>query len=354
LLIKICRYLLLPISFIYGVVIWFRNFLFDHNILKSAEFNFPVICVGNLAVGGTGKTPMTEYLADMLQDQYQVATLSRGYKRKTKGFAIADADSTAIEIGDEPMQFHQKFPGITVAVGEERLVAIPQLLHQKPATDVIILDDAFQHRSVKAGLNIVLTEYNHLYTRALLLPAGNLRDVKSSMKRAHIIIVTKCKPDLSQQEREKILKEIKPEGHQKVFFTAIVYGEPYSMFSKEKRQLNKDTGVLLICGIANPGQIKTYVEQRVNHYEFLRFPDHHIFTIENLAKIKKQFEEMKTQDKLMVTTEKDAVRLVKFEKELSEFPVYVLPIRHNFLFDQAEQFRIEVLQFISGFPKDSL
>lgn len=351
--IKICRYLLLPVSFLYAAVIWFRNFLFDKNILKSSSFNFPIICVGNLAIGGTGKTPMTEYLANMLRHKYQVATLSRGYKRKTKGFAIADDESTAIEIGDEPMQFHQKFPEMTVAVGEERLVAIPQLLHQKPGTEVIILDDAFQHRPVKAGLNIVLTEYHHLYTRGLMLPAGNLRDVKSSMKRAHIIVVTKCKPGLTEAERAKILKEIKPLKSQQVYFTEIIYGEPYGLFSKQTRQFKNDTGVLLICGIANPQQIRTFFDNKVKNYEFLRFPDHHIFTIENLARIKKQFEEIEATDKLMITTEKDAVRLVKFEKELQDLPVFVLPIRHYFLFGQAEQFQNKVSEFIKSFQKHS-
>ena len=202
------RYLLFPLSFIYGAVIWLRNWLFDKNILKSASFNFPVICVGNIAVGGTGKTPMTEYLIRLLQNNFKIATLSRGYKRKTKGFAIAEAGTTALEIGDEPMQFHNKFPGVTVAVGEERLVAIPQLLYDKPDTQVIILDDAFQHRTVKAGLNIVLTAFNNLYTRDLVLPSGDLRDVKASMKRADIIIVTKCDAGLTIAEKESIIKEI--------------------------------------------------------------------------------------------------------------------------------------------------
>lgn len=181
-------------------------------------FNFPLICVGNLVTGGTGKTPMTEYIVALLKDKYKTATLSRGYKRKTKGFAIAGKDTTAIDIGDEPMQFHQKFPEIIVAVGEERLVAIPQLLHEKPETQVIILDDAFQHRTVRAGLNIILTDYRNLYTRDLLLPAGDLRDFVSSSKRADVIIVTKCKQNITIEEKENIIKELKPLVHQQVFY----------------------------------------------------------------------------------------------------------------------------------------
>lgn len=169
-MLKSFRYLLFPLSLIYGAIIWVRNFLFDKKIFKSAKFNFPIICVGNLAVGGTGKTPMTEYLIEMLQPNYATATLSRGYKRKTTGFAIANATTTALEIGDEPMQFHEKYPAVTVAVGEERFEAIPQILHARPATKVIILDDAFQHRSVIAGLNIILTEFKNLYSRDLMMP----------------------------------------------------------------------------------------------------------------------------------------------------------------------------------------
>src|SRR5687768_15621527 len=228
------RYLLFPISIIYGIVIWIRNKLYDKNFWKPVSFNFPLICVGNLATGGTGKTPMVEYLIRLLRDHYKIATLSRGYKRKTRGYALADENSTALSIGDEPMQFHKKFPEIPVSVAEERIEGIPQLLHDRPETEVIILDDAFQHRKVKAGLNILLTEYKNLYTRDFLLPAGDLRDMKSSRKRADIIIVTKCVSHLAESEKEKIIDEIDPMEHQQVFFTKIEYGSPYHLFSKEE------------------------------------------------------------------------------------------------------------------------
>ena len=217
-MLKKFRYILLPFSVMYGFIIGLRNKLFDKNILRSASFNFPVICVGNLALGGTGKTPMTEYLIRLLMQKYKVATLSRGYKRKTKGFAIADDTTTAIDIGDEPMQLHKKFPGVTVAVAEERVVGIPQLLHAKPETRVIILDDAFQHREVRPGLNILLTEYQNLYTKDMILPAGNLRDVKSSSSRAHIIVVTKCPPNLNEEEKQATIRGIKSRGSTGSFF----------------------------------------------------------------------------------------------------------------------------------------
>jgi tetraacyldisaccharide 4'-kinase len=349
-MLKSFRYLLFPLSLVYGGIVWLRNWLFDKNIFKSAAFNFPIICVGNIATGGTGKTPMTEYLIRLLQNKFTTATLSRGYKRKTKGFAIADAETTALEIGDEPMQFHNKFPGVTVAVGEERLVAIPQLLQDKPDTRVIILDDAFQHRTVAAGLNIVLTAYNNLYTRDLMLPAGDLRDVKASIKRADIIIVTKCRQGLTEKEKTAIIKELKPLPRQAVFFTEITYTTPYHLFNNPNATIGPDTNILLVCGIANPRPLKDYLAAKMNTYDMLRYPDHHIFDMDDLTDIKKQFEKIKSSNKIILTTEKDAVRLVKFEQELKDYPVYVLPIEHNFLFDEAPLFDKKIVDFVNSFP----
>ena len=351
-LLKSFRYLLLPISWIYGGIIWLRNKLFDKNILKSASFNFPIICVGNLATGGTGKTPMTEYLIRFLKNDFKTATLSRGYKRKTEGFAIADKDSTALEIGDEPMQFHQKFPEVAVAVGEERIVAIPQLLHQRPETEVIILDDAFQHRQVRSGLNIILTDASNLYTRDFILPAGDLRDVRSSSKRADIIIVTKCKANLSESEKKSITAEIDPTSNQTVYFTTIVYGKPYHLFTKEEMDIKHDYGILLVCGIANPMPLKEHLTKHADTYEMLRYADHHIFHSNDLKDIKQQFEKISSDKKLVLTTEKDAVRLEKFVNELGDFPIYVIPIEHQFLFSEATKFNTAVTRFIKKFNKN--
>jgi tetraacyldisaccharide 4'-kinase len=350
-MLKSFRYILLPFSFLYGGIIWVRNKLFDKNILRSATFNFPLICVGNLAVGGTGKTPMVEYLVKILQDKYKVATLSRGYKRKTKGFAIADEHTSAVEIGDEPMQIHKKFPKVTVAVAEERVIGIPQLLFEKPETEVIILDDAFQHREVKAGLNILLSDYNNLYSKDILLPAGDLRDIKSSSKRAEIIIVTKCKSNLNEAERNKISAELKPLPNQKIFFTKIEYNSLYHLFTKETYVPEPDSEALLICGIANPDPLKNILAKEVATYELLQYKDHYIFNTDDLKEIKKQFEKIKNNKKFIVTTEKDGVRLAKFEKELVAFPVYVLPMEHQFLFDGGTAFENEVIQFIESFKK---
>ena len=352
-LLKSFRYLLLPISWIYGAIIWLRNWLYNKNILRSSSFNFPIICVGNLAVGGTGKPPMVEYLVRLLKDEYKVATMSRGYKRKTKGFAIANESTTALDIGDEPMQFYKKFPDITVSVAEERLVSIPQLLHDRPDTRIIILDDAFQHRQVKAGLNILLTEYRDLFTRDFILPAGNLRDMKSSYKRADIIIVTKCKSHLTEEEKNKIIGEIKPLAHQKIFFTKIEYGSPYHLFTKQEKFLSPETNILLVCGIANPKPIKEILNTYATTYDMMRFRDHHIFSMDDLKEIKNQFEKIETQNKIILTTEKDGVRLVKFENELNDLPVYVFPIRHKILFGEEEQLNTIVTDFIKLYPLHS-
>ncbi|MEO6549138.1 MAG: tetraacyldisaccharide 4'-kinase [Ferruginibacter sp.] len=348
-MLKSFRYVLLPFSFVYGIVIATRNWLFDKNYLKSSAFNFPIICVGNLAIGGTGKTPMVEYLLRMLGDQYSIATLSRGYKRKTVGYGMASEKTTALEIGDEPMQFHIKFPNVSVAVGEERLVAIPQVLHDRPNTEIIILDDAFQHRSVKAGLNILLTEYKNLYSRDLLLPAGDLRDLKSSAKRAQVIIVTKCSHDIAASEREKIITELNPAQEQAVFFTEINYGELYHLFSKAPLAITPENDLLLICGIANPEPLQEFLTPLVRSYDMLNFPDHHIFSIDDMEEIKKQFEKIQSNNKFILTTEKDGVRLSKFEKELQDYPIYVLPIEHSFMFNDDKRFYEIVKNFISSF-----
>ncbi len=353
-LLKSFRYLLFPFSLIYGAVILLRNYLFDKKILKSASFNFPLICVGNLAVGGTGKTPMTEYLIEIFQDKYETATLSRGYKRKTKGFAIANAKTTALEIGDEPMQFHEKFPKITVAVGEERFEAIPQILHERPQTEVIILDDAFQHRSVKAGLNILLTEYKNLYSRDFMMPAGDLRDVRFSAKRADIIVVTKCKSSINEEEKCAIKNELNVLPHQHLFFSEILYAPPYHIFNRTVYKMSESSDLLLITGIANPKPMQTFLAEHVHSYDMLRYPDHHIFSSIDLKDILKHFDKIKSTDKIILTTEKDAVRLKKFEKELADFPIYALPIRINILFNEEESFTNKVLNFVEQFDKMTL
>src|SRR5688572_4713284 len=343
------RILLLPFSLLYWLIIAIRNWLYNRKIIRSTSFGLPVICVGNLAVGGTGKSPMVEYLVRLLKDQYKVATLSRGYKRRTKGYALADDQSTALEIGDEPMQFHIKFPDISVAVGEQRLEAIPQLLHDRPDTQTIILDDAFQHRAIKAGMNVLLTDYSNLFTRDFYLPAGDLRDLKSEYKRAEVIVVTKCKPELTIHEKEKITKEIGLQNGQTIFFAAIEYGQPYHIFKHTGFSLSEDTEVLLVSGIANPRPLKNLLEKNSKTYYMIQYADHRIFTIDDLKEVKKRFKAIEAVNKIILTTEKDAVRLVKFNAEIADWPLYVIPVRHHFLYGEGDRFNQLVINFIRNF-----
>lgn len=351
---KTFRILLFPIAIIYWLIIFIRNKFYDLKIFDSATFGMPLICVGNLSVGGTGKSPMVEFLVRNLKDDFKVATLSRGYKRKTRGYALANERSDALEIGDEPMQFKLKFPDVPVAVGEERLDAISQLLHDRPDVRSIILDDAFQHRAIKAGLNILLTDYNNLFTRDFYLPTGDLRDLKSSYKRAEIIVVTKCEPFLTEKEKNKIIEEIKPLASQHIFFAANLYPSPYHIIrNHETISLHPDAEILLVTGIANPQPLKDLVMDHSETYYMLHYPDHHIFTIDDWKDIKKRFDKIEAEKKIILTTEKDAVRLSKFGEQLNNVPLYVIPLQHHFLFNEEAKFISLIKNYIKDFNPDS-
>lgn len=343
---KSFRILLLPFAWIYWLIVAGRNFLYNKNILKSTKFSFPLINVGNLAVGGTGKSPMVEYIAALLKQQYKVATLSRGYKRRTKGYVLAGENITALEIGDEPMQFYTKFKDVAVAVGEARVEAIPQLLHDRPDTDVIILDDAFQHRAITAGYNILLTDYSNLFTRDFYLPTGDLRDIKSRYKAAQVIVVTKCPADLSELQAQKINKEIRPYSGQSVYFATLGYNICYHIFSKQPLVLNEAQEVIMVTGIANPAPLKKYVAANTKAFHLLQYADHHIFSIDDIKEIVKKYEGIEQVQKLILTTEKDAVRLMKYEKEYSYLPIYVIPVKHVFLYNGQQRFDEQLLNFI--------
>ncbi|HMU47445.1 MAG TPA: tetraacyldisaccharide 4'-kinase [Chitinophagaceae bacterium] len=345
------RLLLFPFSLFYWLGIAIRNWLYDKNILKSASFGLPIICVGNLSVGGTGKSPMVEYLLLNFKTKFRLATLSRGYKRKTKGYALANAQTTALELGDEPMQFFLKFPEIPIAVGEERIEAIPQLLHDRPETQAIILDDAFQHRAIKAGLNILLTDYSNLFTRDFYLPTGDLRDQKKSYRRANVIVVTKCDPKINEEEKQKIISEINPVQGQQIFFTTTKYGSPYHLINKGTIGIKHSDEVLLVSGIANPAPLKKMLEDTCGSYSMLRYSDHHIFTVDDLRDIKRKFENLQGENRYILTTEKDAVRLIKFRQEIENLPFYIVPVGHFFLFNGGSEFNELVDDFIRNFKK---
>ena len=338
--------LLFPISVLYGTVTFVRNKMFDCGILPSEKFDVPVICVGNLSVGGTGKTPHTEYLARLLSARYRVAVLSRGYKRKSKGFVLADERTTARELGDEPYQIRRKFPDIKVAVDADRRNGITRLMQlpdeEKP--EVIILDDAFQHRYVKPTLSLLLTDCKRLYTSDYVLPAGRLREWKSGASRADIIIVTKCKADISDKERENIQRQISPSKNQRVFFTYINYGELLPVFGDRSDTLVNVSGrnpeVLLLTGIANPLPLKNKVEEFSSNIDMLSFPDHHDFSEADIRSVENCLKTDKDNRKIVVTTEKDAVRLLANPYLSDEYKerFYYIPIRIDFCGGEAEEF----------------
>lgn len=310
-----------------------RHFFYDKGILESREFDFPVICVGNLSLGGTGKSPMIEFLMRQLKDNYQVATLSRGYKRKTSGFVELQSESLAADVGDEPLQFKTNFPNQIVAVDESRVNGIEQLKKLHPKLDVVLLDDAFQHRKVNAGFNILLTTFDNLYVDDFLLPAGDLRDSVVAAKRANIIIVTKCPSELSEKQRNKIQSRLKPKKHQQVFFSKINYDENvYSLETEMK--LSDINDFILVTGIAKPKPLVDYLNKVNKNFEHIKFSDHHHFT-------EGEIEDLKNKGQKILTTTKDFMRLKSYFKDGE---LYHLPIKSDF-FEQEK----EIMKAIAGF-----
>ncbi len=324
---NLLRNILFPFAILYGFITSIRNFLFDMGLLKSHAFEVPVIVVGNLSVGGTGKTPQIEYLIRLLSNQYKIATLSRGYKRQSEGFVLANSEVNAAILGDEPYQFFQKFPNIQVAVDANRKNGIEQLLLQPEKPEVILLDDAFQHRKVKAGFYILLTSFGDLYSDDWMLPTGNLREFGSGAARANVIIVTKCPPNLSVGEQNEIKSKLNIAPHQALFFTFIAYDD-FIYSEKEALKVNeiKDSPQLLLAGIAKPAPFFKYLQSE--NQECLTFPDHHHFTEKDILEIKD-----KSLHKIIITTEKDFVRL---NGSLPIEQLFYLPIKSIFLSDAAD------------------
>lgn len=335
---NLVRKILFPFAILYGLVTSIRNFLFDIGILKSYSFDIPIIAVGNLSVGGTGKTPQIEYLIRLLSGKYKIATLSRGYKRQSEGFVLADSTSNALVLGDEPFQFYQKFPGIQVAVDANRKNGIEQLLSQKEKPEIILLDDAFQHRKVKAGFYILLTSYGDLYSDDFILPTGNLRESSSGAKRANVVVVTKCPKTLSLEEQNSIRSKLKLAKNQELYFSFIDYDD--SIFSKDrtmKVEEIRNIDKLLLAGIAKPEPFFEFLKSEVNNHEILTYPDHYHFTEKDVLEIKE-----KAKDKIIITTEKDYVRL---KDSVLEAQLYYLPIRSSFV-SSGNSFDTRVLNFV--------
>ena len=345
------RILLYPFALLYGLGVAVRNLFYDIGFLTEHEFKaISTICIGNLSTGGTGKTPHTEYLIRLLKDEFQVATLSRGYGRVSKGFQLAQPDSTFEDIGDEPLQFHKKFPNIPVAVEGDRATGLNLLQKKFQDLDIVLLDDAFQHRSVLCGISILLTEYSKLFVDDHLLPAGNLREARKGMNRADIIIVTKSPDVLSPLDARTITDRIKPKSYQTVYFSYFKYGSIQHVFEKSNTfprysQINK---VVLVTGIAHSGRLVEYLNQyqfQINHIEF---PDHHSYTEKDVAKIKEAYHERALGRKVIITTEKDAMRFQHpdLEEQLKDLPIYYLPIEVAFHNDKATEFNEQILHYV--------
>ena len=330
------RKILWPFAVPYDGVTRVRNYLFDKQIFESRSYDFPVIGIGNLSVGGTGKTPMTEYVLNLLRNKHTLATLSRGYGRTTSGYRDVTSDSKAVEVGDEPLQFAMKFPEVHVAVCERRVAGIDKLRLKKPEPEVVILDDVFQHRKVKPGFLIMLTAFNDLFYEDLVLPAGNLRESRSGAERAHAIIVTKCPADLSLEAQKRIAEKISAYAEAKVFFSTIAYEELHDDTQKIDWSQLANQNISVVTGIAKPRPFLAYLTGKGLHYEHIAYGDHHNFSEKELAALDKK--------ECIITTEKDYMRL---KGKLKKTRLYYLPIAFQFLKD-AEVFDDSILDFVES------
>jgi len=333
--------------------------MFDWGYLKSTSFNLPIISVGNISVGGTGKTPHTEYLIKLLQNKYTLASLSRGYKRKSKGFLLADNKSNSYDLGDEPMQMNRKFPKLNVAVDGDRVNGVKQLLSSKRnlKLDCILLDDAYQHRYIKAGLSILLIDYNRPISQDFVMPVGRLRERAIGQKRADIIIVSKCPANLSDSEAEKLKNEIRPLPQQDLYFTSLDYAPIEPVFTDSTVNINlnnankESQGILLVTGIANPSPLKDHLKGFCSEFDEIQFPDHYTFKDKDLEHIETTFKKLKAKNKMIVTTEKDAVRFLdmSIESDVLKCNMVYIPLQIKFINRSKDQFDKQIHDFVDGF-----
>ncbi|RZL16852.1 MAG: tetraacyldisaccharide 4'-kinase [Pedobacter sp.] len=352
-MIRYFRLLLLPFSALYGIIVLIRNKFYDAGIFKQTSFDLPVICVGNLVVGGSGKSPVTEYLINLL-DNKRIAVLSRGYGRKTKGFILADHTATAQTIGDEPMQFYNKFPHITVAVCEDRVRGINKLKEQH---DVIILDDAFQHRRVKPGFSILLFEFQKLLAPQFLLPAGNLREPFSNYRRAQALLVTKAPTMISESQKSACTYKFDADSKEKLSFSYLTYHDLVHLVLPEQRPcstISNTTAVFLLTGIANPVPLVTYLHQYTSLIFHHNYPDHHQFSTQNILLLANSFNKYPSEDKIIITTEKDAQRLLDntLKKLLVNLPVFYLPVKIALAEEDRIIFDNKIIDYVSSITRN--
>lgn len=347
----ILKYLLRPFSFLYGFIAFIRRVLYNKNVFKRHTFDLPIILVGNISVGGTGKTPHVEYIIQLLAESYRTGCISRGYKRKSKGFIRASGNESATIIGDEPAQFKTKFKDlIDVVVCEDRVAGIQQMLKSNPKPEIIIMDDGYQHLAVKAGFSIILTDFYHPYTKDYPLPSGRLREFKSAAKEADIIIVTKCPTIISPLEIKKIKKELKLEKHQTLLFSHLKYHNwiPLTEAAKGKGFCKKCTQILLVSGIADSYPFYDYARSKCFELKELKFDDHQNFTEKNLQTIKHEYDEMFSSSKIILTTEKDAMRLscIDNQKDLNLLPIFYVPINVAFQEPYGKMFNEKIFDYV--------
>jgi tetraacyldisaccharide 4'-kinase len=344
---------LYPVSAIYGLIVSIRNLMYDYKIFQSTEFEIPVISIGNITVGGTGKTPHTEYLVELLRKQFNVTTISRGYKRKTKGYQEVEVDSLASQIGDEPLQIKAKFSDVQVVVDEKRVHAIKkiQIQESRQLPDVILLDDAFQHRSVSAGINILLIDFNRPIDQDQLMPVGRLREARWQMRRANVIIYTKCPQEISPITRRIIMKDVNLRPYQNLFFTTMVYQPLTPVFPDmaiDTPKLASDkVSVLLVTGIANPEHLRKYLSNFSEDITDLKFPDHHNFNNSNIQQIEQKFAAIASENKIIITTEKDSMRL----KDMDLSPtlkanLFYIPLKIKFLDSEGKNFDEKIVTYV--------
>lgn len=349
---NVLKYILRPFASLYGFIMMVRRFLYNKNIFKRHTFDLPIILVGNISVGGTGKTPHVEYIIRLLTDNYRVGCISRGYKRKSKGFIRASGEENATIIGDEPAQYKTKFKDlIDVVVCEDRVAGIEQILKFNTKPDVIIMDDGYQHLPVKAGLSILLTDFYHPYTKDYPMPSGRLREFKSAANEADIIVVTKCPTVVSPLEIKNIKEELKLKDHQSLMFSQLKYHDwvPLTDVAKSKGFCAKTTQILLVSGIADSYPFYEYARSKCFELKELKFGDHQAFSPQDIQTIKHEYDEMLSSNKIILTTEKDAMRLscVDDQKELNLLPIFYVPINVIFQEPYGKMFNEKIFDYVT-------
>ena len=356
------RLILIPFSWLYGLAVWIRNTMYDQGVIKSAEFSIPIISVGNITVGGTGKTPHVEYLLDLLKEEFSTAALSRGYRRRTRDFRMAGPESTPDEIGDEPMQIKRKYPDVTVAVDRSRTHGVSELMKLEPPLEVVVLDDAYQHRSIRPGFSILLIDYRRPPDRDLLLPAGTLREPAANRDRAHLILVTRSPVELKPIEMREYVKNLGLQIGQHLYFTTVHYDTLVPVYANVPDReadwyRSRATSVLLVSGIADPHGMRQYAESISPRVLEITFSDHHRYSAKDIERIGSLFRKLKVEggEVLVLTTEKDAVKLREFTPgdELRN-AMHAVRIRVHFLNNDKENFDKHIKSYVKSNKRSSI